>query len=186
MIADPLWSCVMLLCGPLWVFCGSFVVLCGPLWVLCGPLRSFVVLCGPLRSFAVFSHTRAEDRFDLLRYGQFCKGPFWLKVLLILWRRFVKINLNYNSNNNLNCLCAHFTKIYKKWQKHINISKAAGVVQNVYIHRRPDWLTFISQFTRSRLKHWLVIRYSMLWFYRFSRLFSPPIWPRTRVALIYR
>ena len=33
MIADPLWSCVMLLCGPLWV------------------------LCGPLRSFAVFSHT---------------------------------------------------------------------------------------------------------------------------------
>ena len=47
MIADPLWSCVMLLCGPLWVFCGSFVVLCGPLWVLCGPLRSF----------AVFSHT---------------------------------------------------------------------------------------------------------------------------------
>ena len=74
MIADPLWSCVMLLCGPLWVFCGSFVVLCGPLWVLCGSLRSFVgplrsfavlcgpmwsfvVLCGPLRSFAVFSHT---------------------------------------------------------------------------------------------------------------------------------
>jgi len=40
MIADPLWSCAMLLCGPLWVFCGSFVV-----------------LCGPLRSFAVFSHT---------------------------------------------------------------------------------------------------------------------------------
>ena len=26
MIADPLWSCVMLLCGPLWVFCGSFAV----------------------------------------------------------------------------------------------------------------------------------------------------------------
>jgi len=44
----------MLLFGPLWVFCGSFV---GPLWsfeVLCG---SFAVLCGPLRSFAVFSHT---------------------------------------------------------------------------------------------------------------------------------
>ena len=38
MIADPLWSCVMLLCGPLW----SFAVLCGPLW-----------------SFAVFSHTRS-------------------------------------------------------------------------------------------------------------------------------
>ena len=50
MIADPLWCCVMLLCGLLWVFCGSFVVLCGPLWVLCG---SFVVLCGPLRSFVV-------------------------------------------------------------------------------------------------------------------------------------
>ena len=33
MIADPLWSCVMLLCGPLCVFCG-------PLW-----------------SFAVFIHT---------------------------------------------------------------------------------------------------------------------------------
>jgi len=33
MIADPLWSCVMLLRGPLWVFCG-------PLW-----------------SLAVFSHT---------------------------------------------------------------------------------------------------------------------------------
>ena len=27
MMADPLWSCVMLLCGPL----PSFVVLCGPL-----------------------------------------------------------------------------------------------------------------------------------------------------------
>ena len=54
MIADPLWSCVMLLCGPLWVFCGSFVVLCGPLWVFCG---SFAVLCG---SFAVFSHTPLE------------------------------------------------------------------------------------------------------------------------------
>ena len=50
MIADPLWSCVMLLCGPLWVFCG-------PLRSFVGPLRSFVVLCGPLRSFAVFSHT---------------------------------------------------------------------------------------------------------------------------------
>jgi len=37
----------MLLCGPLWVFCGSFV---GLLWVLCGPLRSF----------AVFSHTAAH------------------------------------------------------------------------------------------------------------------------------
>ena len=36
MIADPLWSCVMLLCGPLWV------------------------LCGPLRSFAVFSHTPVQ------------------------------------------------------------------------------------------------------------------------------
>ena len=44
MIADPLWSCVMLLCGPLWVLCGSFAV-----------------LCGPLRSFAVFSHTRSYD-----------------------------------------------------------------------------------------------------------------------------
>jgi len=29
MIADPLWSCVMLLCGPL--------------WVLCGPLRYLVI-----------------------------------------------------------------------------------------------------------------------------------------------
>jgi len=46
MIADPLWSCGMLLCGPLWVFCGSFVVLCGPLWSFVGPLRSFAVLCG--------------------------------------------------------------------------------------------------------------------------------------------
>ena len=26
MIADPLWSCVMLLCGPLWVFLWSFAV----------------------------------------------------------------------------------------------------------------------------------------------------------------
>ena len=26
MIADPLWSYVMLLSGPLWVFCGSFAV----------------------------------------------------------------------------------------------------------------------------------------------------------------
>jgi len=46
MIADPLWSCVMLLCGPLWVLCRSFVVLCDPLWLLCGPLWSFAVLCG--------------------------------------------------------------------------------------------------------------------------------------------
>jgi len=46
MIADPLWSCVMLLCGPLWVFCGSFAVLCGPLW-------SFAVLCGPLRYLVI-------------------------------------------------------------------------------------------------------------------------------------
>ena len=37
MIADPLWSCVMLLCGLLWVFCGSFVVLCGPLRYLVIP-----------------------------------------------------------------------------------------------------------------------------------------------------
>jgi len=43
MIADPLWSCVMFLCGPLWVFCGSFVVLCGPLLVLFGPLRYLVI-----------------------------------------------------------------------------------------------------------------------------------------------
>ena len=43
----------MLLCGPLWVFCGSFVVLCGPLWVLCGPLWSFAVLCGPLRYLVI-------------------------------------------------------------------------------------------------------------------------------------
>ena len=35
MIADPLWSCVMLFCGP---------------------LQSFVLLCG---SFAVFSHTHS-------------------------------------------------------------------------------------------------------------------------------
>jgi len=33
------------------------MLLCGPLWVFCG---SFVVLCGPLRSFAVFSHTAGE------------------------------------------------------------------------------------------------------------------------------
>jgi len=37
MIADPLWSCVMLLWGPLWVFCGSFVVLCGPVRYLVIP-----------------------------------------------------------------------------------------------------------------------------------------------------
>ena len=50
----------MLLCGPLWVFCGSFVVLCGPLWsfvgllwVLCGPCASFAVLCGPLRYLVI-------------------------------------------------------------------------------------------------------------------------------------
>jgi len=36
MIADPLWSSVMLLCGLL--------------WVLCGPLRSFV---GPLRYLVI-------------------------------------------------------------------------------------------------------------------------------------
>ena len=35
MIADPLWSCVMLLCGPV-----------GPLW-------SFAVLCGPLRYLVI-------------------------------------------------------------------------------------------------------------------------------------
>ena len=46
MIADPLWSCVMLLCGPLWVFCGSFVVFavfCGSFAVLCGSLRYLVI-----------------------------------------------------------------------------------------------------------------------------------------------
>jgi len=30
----------MLLCGPLWVFCGSFVVLCGPLRYLVIPMHS--------------------------------------------------------------------------------------------------------------------------------------------------
>ena len=31
MIANPLWSCVMLLCGPLWVFCGHLRYLVIPL-----------------------------------------------------------------------------------------------------------------------------------------------------------
>ena len=55
MIADPLWSCVMLLCefavlcicGLLWVFCGSFVVLCGPLRYLVIPLKfAYIVSVG--------------------------------------------------------------------------------------------------------------------------------------------
>jgi len=61
MIADPLWSCVMLLCGPL--------------WVLCGPLRSFAVLCGPLRSFAVFSHTPFNGPFSgITQVSRYQKG----------------------------------------------------------------------------------------------------------------
>jgi len=44
MIADPLWSCVMLLCGS-----------------IVGPLRSVV---GLLRSFAVFSHTPYVRHFS--------------------------------------------------------------------------------------------------------------------------
>ena len=63
MIADPLWSCVMLLCGPLW-YCRSSVVLCSaPLWVLCA-------------SFAVFSPAYMNLRHTV-RYAEFSAGgPF--------------------------------------------------------------------------------------------------------------
>ena len=63
MIADPLWSCVMLLCGTLWVFCGSSV---GPLW-------SFAVLCA-------FSHTRHFSEFDVQDGGKNQLARMWNKM----------------------------------------------------------------------------------------------------------
>ena len=60
MIADPLWSCVMLLCGTLWVFCGSSV--------------------GPLRSFAAFSHTRHFSEFYLQDGGKNQLARMWNKM----------------------------------------------------------------------------------------------------------
>jgi len=63
MIADPLWSCVMLLCGPLWV-------LCGPLW-----------------SFAVFSHTQniwGHASFRHRRIGYIAFVIRWYFLLLAL------------------------------------------------------------------------------------------------------
>jgi len=73
MIADPLWSCVMLLCGPLWV-------LCGPLRSFVGPLRSFVVLCGPLRYLVIPLCRLMATRFHYsTAYGSpYCWGCMWL------------------------------------------------------------------------------------------------------------
>ena len=63
MIADPLWSCFMLLCGPLW-YCQSYVVLCN------APLRFFVVLCGPLQ-YLVIPLFRDLRSFDIrIRIGR--------------------------------------------------------------------------------------------------------------------
>jgi len=46
MIADPLWFCVMLLCGPLWVFCGPLRYLVIPIFCSLAhnvPLRYSVI-----------------------------------------------------------------------------------------------------------------------------------------------
>jgi len=82
-IAHPLWSCVMLLCGPL-----RYLVICN------APLRSFVVLCGPLR-YLVIPH---NSIVILNTIAQTIKFTMWFNCVdrgKIQNKTYYAINMKY-------------------------------------------------------------------------------------------
>jgi len=92
MIADPLWSCVLLLCGLLWVLCGPLRYLVIPLFLSCfefGHLSS-IICSGVIRAFIVSEHIHCAGlcgfvvNFSFITTGNGLVLPFQFEECLLL------------------------------------------------------------------------------------------------------